>query len=94
MTLIKPIEKVAAHLVAHEDLFLDSAQKKVVVAGDPRAAFLLARKGQVIPPNLVKALGLTEKSEPEKLLEKPVKGDKGVEPSSRSTRPQEPGATR
>lgn len=69
-------------LIAEERLYLTSDRQRVVREGDKAAAYLLAGKGQVIPPGEVIRLGL---SEPE---------SKGTEPEKRSTRPAEPDLTR
>lgn len=55
------ISRIAAsQLVAGERLYLASDRVTVVREGDPRAAYLLCGKGQVIPPNEVVRLGLKE----------------------------------
>jgi hypothetical protein len=91
MMSLKKIEKVGAQLVASEDLFLDATQTKVLQAGDERCAFLLARKGQVVPAPAVHALKLTADSKPEAVqARKPT----GTEPAKRSTRPEKPEFTR
>lgn len=79
--------------MAEEDLFLDREQKMIVRLGDKRAIFLLARKGLEIPRAAVKALGLTEKSEPEPLdgAATPVSPDDII---ARSTRPEKISRTR
>jgi hypothetical protein len=43
---------------ADRDLYLDATQTKVVEEGDTEAAFLLARKGKIIPEELADRLGL------------------------------------
>jgi hypothetical protein len=52
--------------VANERLYLDSTRTKVHVEGDKECAFLLAAKGQIIPPKEIVRLGL-DKAEPAKI---------------------------
>lgn len=49
-------------LIADRRLWLDAQKKKVVEDGDPKAAFLLCAKGQLIPASEVKRLKLTANS--------------------------------
>ena len=43
-------------VIAEERLYLDKAQTKVVREGEPGAAFLLAAKGQPVPPRYLPLL--------------------------------------
>ena len=83
----------AVTFVAEEDLFLARDQRTIVRAGDKRAIFLLARKGLEVPAAAVKALGITEKTEPEPLdgTAAPVAP---AEIETRATRPEKPTRTR
>ena len=51
--------------VADERLYLSKDRLTVVSEGDPRAAFLLAAKGQTIPRKEVTRLGLDKTSKPD-----------------------------
>ena len=78
------VEKDGPRMIAKERLCLTSDRKTVVAEDDPRAAFLLAAKGQVIPKNYEAQCGSGESA--------PV--TTGTEPERRSTRPARPHVTR
>lgn len=59
---------------ANRDLYLDK-EGGVVEAGDPAAAFLLARAGRVIPEAQMKQYGVKKKAPPKS---KPKATDKSV----------------
>ena len=59
-------------MIAHERLYVSADRKTVVREGDERAAFLLAAKGQEIPPPVVRQYGLEEGGIKEKRGRKPA----------------------
>ncbi len=84
-------------IVVTEDVFLTAAyvskgDKTLVGASDPRAALLVARKGQVIPARDAKRLGITKDSilagaeTPAPIAEAKTVAPEDIE--SRATRPE------
>lgn len=47
-----------------ERLYLTADRKKIVKEGDPKAAFLLAAKGQELPDVIARQYGLLKKKKP------------------------------
>jgi hypothetical protein len=84
-------------LVAAEDLFLEADGRTLVKAGDPKAAFLLARKGNEIPIGEIRRLGLTEETkldEPKTVSPDQPQTISPEDAEARSTRPEKPAAKR
>jgi len=78
-------------LIAAEDLFLEADGRTLVKAGDPKAAFLLARKDNEIPIGEIRRLGLSEETKLDEAKTVSLEQPKTVSPediATRETRPE------
>ena len=77
------VRKEGGSYVATQRLYLTADRKKVVAAGNPKAAFLFASgEGQVVTEADVKRLGLMPFEKPTKPVEEDPKGKQSEEESS------------